>query len=297
MGSPEVVCIGLATMDTIVSLPAWPHADGRVMAHALLRAGGGPAATAAVAMARLGRRVAMVGAVGDDDTGTAVRSELEREGVDVAGLRVMPGRTSESVILLDRSQATRSILHHPGVALEGPIAVPHADMVHVDHAGYRLADSVEPRRLSVDAGNPTDGLSLSGLGIYAPTADSLRRRFAGLATGMAVRRALDEGALRVAVTLGAGGALAADRSGAWRAPGVPVNVVSTLGAGDVFHGALVALLLEGRPLADALKGANMAAALSCRTLDGRGAIPTRGELEAALLSAPPLEPVVLEEMA
>jgi sulfofructose kinase len=57
-----------------------------------------------------------------------------------------------------------------------------------------------------------------------------------------------------------------------------VDVVSTLGAGDVFHGALLAELIRGAPLAEALDFANRCAALSCRGLDGRSAIPTMLEL-------------------
>jgi sugar/nucleoside kinase (ribokinase family) len=60
------------------------------------------------------------------------------------------------------------------------------------------------------------------------------------------------------------------------------SCISTLGAGDVFHGALLAYLCEGAALAHALRAANTAASLSCRALDGRSAIPTRVELEAAL---------------
>ena len=62
-------------------------------------------------------------------------------------------------------------------------------------------------------------------------------------------------------------------------------LVSTLGAGDVFHGALLAMLHEGQTLADALAAANVAAGLSCRALDGRSAIPTRGELEKCLTTS------------
>ena len=65
-------------------------------------------------------------------------------------------------------------------------------------------------------------------------------------------------------------------------PHFPIDVVSTLGAGDVFHGALVACLERGLDLRDALTRANACAALSCRALDGRSAIPTWDELEASL---------------
>src|SRR5918999_2836612 len=114
--SAEVVCVGLATADTIVRLPSWPTPDGRSVADALIRGGGGPAATAAVTVARLGYRAAILAAVGTDETGARVRAGLEAEGVDVTHLITLDGPTAESVVLVDRSSDTRTILHRPGVA-------------------------------------------------------------------------------------------------------------------------------------------------------------------------------------
>jgi sulfofructose kinase len=298
----DVVCVGLSTADTIVDLPRWPEPDGRMEADAIVRSFGGPAATAAVTLARLGHRVAFVGAVGEDAIGPAVRDSLSAAGVDVRHVAVSPGRTGESVILLDRSAATRSILHAPGVRLASLAAGGRADLVaatwiHADDGGFPLVAGLDRARLSVDHGHRTDGLALDGLGLYAPSRGNLLGRFAGRSLGQAVRAALDEGAMRVAVTLGGDGAVAADAGGAWRVGGVAIEVVSTLGAGDVFHGALLASLLDGLALADAVRRANVAAALSCRAIDGRGGIPTRDELEAALAAAPPVEPVVLEDLA
>jgi sugar/nucleoside kinase (ribokinase family) len=71
-----------------------------------------------------------------------------------------------------------------------------------------------------------------------------------------------------------------------RAPGFVTEVASTLGAGDVFHGAFLAALIEERPLDEALRFANAVAALSCRALDGRSAIPSRAEADAWLATQP-----------
>jgi sugar/nucleoside kinase (ribokinase family) len=91
------------------------------------------------------------------------------------------------------------------------------------------------------------------------------------------------GAESVVVNRGAAGSRAWTADGdVVEAPGVAVDAVSTLGAGDVFHGALLAWLVREAPLAEALRAANAAAALSCRALDGRSAIPTLDELERTL---------------
>jgi sulfofructose kinase len=276
----RVVCVGLATRDTILVVAAFPQPDGRVIASDLAVAGGGPAATAAVTLSRLGVEAAFVGAVGDDDAGAFVRAGLEAEGVDVTHLAVVPGaRTAESVILVD-ADGGRSIVHHPGMATASvtPDALEGAKYVHVDHVGYPHVQGLSlDMALSVDGGNPVEGLRLDGVAVYAPTEQTLREQFGD------ARAALDAGADTVVVTRGARGCVATTRAGeVVDAPATPVDALSTLGAGDVFHGALLAWLAGGASLQDALRAANTAAALSCRALDGRSAIPTRDELERSL---------------
>jgi sugar/nucleoside kinase (ribokinase family) len=266
-----VACVGLATRDTILAVPGHPPPEGRVVADDWVVAGGGPAATAAVTLARLGVDVAFFGVVGDDEAGAFVRDGLATEGVDVEGLDVVRGaRTAQSAILVGPDGA-RSIVHRPGDA-PLPSVKPGAKWVHVDHAGYGRARG----RLSVDGGNPIPGLDLRGVALYAPTEERLREDFGDAAAALAA------GAETVVVTRGANGSVAYTRDGVVEAPGVPCDPVSTLGAGDVFHGALLAFLVRGAPLGEALRGANAAASLSCRALDGRSAIPTFDELKGFL---------------
>ena len=302
MSSIDVACVGLATADTVVSLPGWPQPDGRLLADEIVRSYGGPAATAAVTIARLGHRASMIGAVGDDERGAAVRDSLESVGVDVSSITTLSGATAESVILLDRSDHTRTILHAPGVALDAldeaaQRRCDEAAWVHVDQAGYAVVAGIGRDAVSVDDGHHVDALEVDGLGLYAPSRSALLKRYPGRGLGAAIEAALAAGARRVAVTLGADGAVAANADGAWRVAALELEVVSTLGAGDVFHGALLASLLDGRSLADALRRAVVASALSCRALDGRGAIPDAVELDAAARTAPALESVLLEDLA
>ena len=91
--SPRVVCIGVATLDAIVVVDRVPGPDERVPGLDGRLAGGGVAATAAVALARLGVPVAFVGRVGDDDVGLRIRDDLAAEGVDVTGLRATAARS------------------------------------------------------------------------------------------------------------------------------------------------------------------------------------------------------------
>jgi sulfofructose kinase len=280
----HVVCIGLATLDIISAVPRHPEAEDSVVATDHAAAGGGPAATAAVALARLGVDVYFVGAVGDDLAGDEIRLGLEAEDVDVSELRTVAGsRSPQSAILV--GDGTRAIVAYPGTAR---VAVSdrarglcrEAAWVHVDHVGY--AHAPRSTRLSVDGGNPIDSLDLAGVALYAPTETALAERFGS------PRAALEAGAELVAVTRGEAGSAAFTRDGrTFEAPApTGIAIVSTLGAGDVFHGALLAQLVRDAPLDDALAAANAAAALSCRALDGRSAIPTPEEVERCLTTSP-----------
>ncbi|GAA5019887.1 PfkB family carbohydrate kinase [Actinopolymorpha pittospori] len=288
MSTLDVICVGAATLDTIAAVATIPADDERVVADAFVTAGGGPAATAAVALARLGARVGFCGVVGNDQAGRAIRDGLADEGVNVDWLDVDDTvQTARSVVLASASSGGRTIVttrapepHPRAVPLEA------ARWVHVDQSGLdpvrsALAATPDRPRLSIDAGNPMTARDWTGVDLYVPSVPSLRHRYPAAPTiEAALAAATDEGAAQVVATDGA--------RGSWvRADGVnhhvasfTVEVVSTLGAGDVFHGALLAGLVTGRSLLDAVRDANAAAAMSCRALDGRSAIPRRDALDA-----------------
>jgi sugar/nucleoside kinase (ribokinase family) len=246
-----IVCVGLATRDTIYAVPRHPGADDRVVATERVVSGGGPAATAAVAAARLGVDVRFVGVTDD-----------ELEGVET--VRV-PGRMVESTILV--GDGGRAIVTTEPEPFEVPAgALDGAEWVHVDHVGYGSLPPGATSQLSVDGGNPIPDLALDDVALYAPTEASDDGRRAKLTV----------------VTRGANGCVAYAGGETIDVPGFPVEAVSTLGAGDVFHGALLACLVRGLGLRDALEHANACAALSCRALDGRSAIPTWDELERSI---------------
>jgi sulfofructose kinase len=295
---PTVVCIGALTLDLIASVDAPLGDDERVIARDAVLGFGGPASTAAVALARLGVTTAFVGTVGNDAAGELICRALERDGVDASGIRVVHGSSAMSPIWVDAMTGHRSI-----AAYYGTIGAPAVDKdvirlcraatwVHVDHVGY---SAIAPLRragvttqISVDAGNPIPKLSLESVSLYAPTEARLLERYPGHGFEPAIIAALGEGPSQVVVTRGEGGSVGGVRQNtAAGRPGpvidvvteesFPMDVVSTRGAGDVFHGALLAGLVRGLELRSALVLANATAALSCRGLDGRSAIPTWAE--------------------
>jgi sulfofructose kinase len=284
----DVVCVGVATLDTIAVLPQIPGEDERVLAQPFTTAGGGPAATAAVALARLGASVAFCGVVGDDDAGTIVRKQLEAEGVDTRWLETrQDARTTESVVLVTEATGARTIITTPSAAPD-PAIVPleAARWVHTDQTGYAAVRSAlasqggSDARLSIDGGNAIHNLHLAGVDLYAPTAGALRTLFAASSLEERVRLAHGAGARTVVATDGERGSVAFDGASYTEVPPLEIEPLSTIGAGDVFHGALLAALVRGDELTEAVRFANVVAALSCRALDGRSGIPTFAETES-----------------
>lgn len=303
---PHVVCIGVVTMDALALVESYPEADQRVEAREIRFAGGGPAATAAVVLARQGVPVAFVGRVGRDDSGEQALAQLAAEGVDISGVEVSETAPTQvsCVVVTDESQSRAiSTLNVPPLTSLTPVArelIAAAEWVHADHLGYGplaacVAGMPQRPRLSLDAGNPVAGLDDTALvDLFVPTVGSLGR-VAGIDDDpvAAAEKVLANGTAIVIATDGSAGSHAwwteLGGAGATRHVFVPafsgVEIVSTLGAGDVFHGGLLAAIWRDESWERALRSANATAALSCRALDGRSAIPDLAELSRFLDSA------------
>ena len=309
---PFVLCVGLAALDLVTDVDELPPEDGRVAAHSATLAGGGPAATAAVALSRLGTRVSFVGAVGRDPAGALIRGDLVRARVDVTHLQSVAGAASPLSSGIVRSRTgSRTLVAFPGsrpairVTRAVEAASRRAAWIHADHAGFGVVRELRRRGVdtlvSVDGGNPIPDLDLSLVDLYAPAAPELLRWTGARSVPDGLRRAVAEGARVAVATEGAGGSSAVtsiapnvrDLSGqlrgrdlrrgrTWsvRQRAFPIDRSgSTLGAGDVYHGALLAAIVRGRSLASAMAFASAAAALSCRAVDGRSAIPTARDVD------------------
>lgn len=284
----EVVCVGAANLDMIALIDDDVVPDGRIVANAIIEAGGGPAATAAVTLARLGIPAGFCGVVGDDDAGRRVVDLLSNEGVDTRWVRIDPSlSTAHSVVLVRREGGARSIITRPAPLPRSEDVPTDAPWLHVDHSGWApaaaaLAASSATTKLSVDGGNLIEGLNLDRVNLYAPTITALAERYPGESAESSLARARAEGPRTVVATDGSAGAVVLDDTGLRSIPAFDVEVVSTLGAGDVFHGALLAGIVLGRGIDEAARLASAVAALSCRALDGRSGIPTLDEVTAFL---------------
>jgi len=277
----KVLCVGIATVDTIVLVDKYPSANERVVALDSIRAVGGPATTAAVTLARLGVETALSCVIGDDDAGRFVFETLKREGIDTQHVVVDKSvRTATGTIVVSKSEQTRAIMVQPhSHRPTKPANINDYQWIHVDQFGMQTIKDWSVKRggaakLSIDIGYDTPGLNAADYDLYAPSEN--------ITTDVSTA-ARDKNI--VVVSKGGEGSVYSDGIESGIVPAISTEIVSTLGAGDVFHGALVAAQVWNKPIAEAVAIANTVAGLSCRALDGQSGIPTKAELTAYLAGA------------
>ena len=299
----KIICVGHSALDRVFTVESWPQASAKVRASSLVEVGGGMAANAAVAVARLGGEALFWGPAGEDSVAEVMRAQLQAAGVDACGLRRFPGlHSSTSAILID-ARGERLVVSYRGTALAAP-----ADWLPLDQvaaAGALRADVRWPpgaiaalraaRRAGIpsvidaDTAEPATLQALAGEAQYAVFSGHGLECFAG--TGGiedGLRRALALGARLAAVTQGERGVswIEAGQPGGLRhVPAFAVPAVDTLAAGDVFHGAFALELACGKAFAEALRFAAAAAAIKCTRPGGRNGSPSRDEVEDFLRQA------------
>lgn len=277
----KVLSVGIATVDTIVLVDKYPAADERVVALQSVRAVGGPATTAAVTMARLGIDVALSCVIGDDDDGRFIFDTLKREGVDTRNVIVNPAiHTAIGTIVVSKSEKTRAIMVQPHSELPSkPANIGDYQWIHVDQFGMNAIKDWGVSRggsakLSIDIGYATPGLNSADYDLYAPS-ENITTDVSSAARDKNI----------VVISQGGDGSIYSDGVSSGKVKAISGEIVSTLGAGDVFHGALVATQVWNKSIEEAVTIANTVAGLSCRALDGQSGIPTKAELAAFLAGA------------
>jgi len=291
---PEILVLGYNAYDVTVSLAEPPPPDAKLEVPHMRLGGGGPGATAAVALARLGVRVRLATPLADDPAGRLQRDELVTAGIDLSACPAAAGAaTPLAVILVDPRDGSRSILWSRGDL--PPLPVPDdadgllgaADLLYVDghESAAATACAVAARRRGVpvvmDAGTARGGtreLAAACTDVISSTV------FAPVLTGChepagALGGLRELGPERVAMTFGAEGVLALDRDGIFAVPAYEVEAVDTTGAGDVFHAGYAFARVTGRDFAAALRFGAATAALKCRAWGGRGGLPSPAEVE------------------
>ncbi|HBC8646983.1 TPA: sugar kinase [Citrobacter koseri] len=283
----RVACVGITVMDRIYYVEGLPTEGGKYVAKRYTEVGGGPAATAAVAAAKLGAQVDFIGRVGDDDTGNSLLAELESLGVNTRYTRRYAGaKSSQSAVIVD-AKGERIIVNYPSPDLLhdadwlNEIDFSQWDVVLADvrwHEGAKRAFTLARRAgvMTVLDGDvtPQDISELVALSDHAAFSEPGLTRLTGIQdTVSALKKSqmLTNG--HVYVTRGSEGCDWLDYNVFRHQPGFPVEVVDTTGAGDVFHGALAFSLAGGMPVEEAVRFASGVAALKCTRPGGRAGIP------------------------
>jgi sulfofructose kinase len=291
---PWVLCLGHAAQDYIYRVPAIPTRPVKVVATAFSECGGGMAANAAVAIARLGGEAEYWGRVADDALGQRILDELRAEGVIVDAARRIAGCRSPATSILIADDGERLICSFADPSLDQDPAwlpierVPAFDAVLADvrwpRGSGRLLDAARaagrPALLDADVGSLPDVLDLVGRASHVLfSAAGLDAIAPGERPFDVLRRLRQRAHALVGVTLGSSGFAWIDDEGEHLARAPEIRAVDTLAAGDVWHGAFALAIAEGRGTDAAARFANAAAAIKCQRPGGRSGAPSRQEVD------------------
>lgn len=284
----KIACVGIAVQDRIYYVDEIPQKTGKFVANDYKEIGGGPAATAAVAAAKLGAHVDFIGRVGDDAAGQVILSELESYGVNTSLVKIYSkARSSQSAIMVDKT-GERLIINYPSPDLFTDtdwltnIDFSVYDVILADvrwHQGTEYCFN-KAKELGIttvlDADvTPQDITPLVKLATHAAFSEPGLYKIANdNETLSALSKADHITTGQVYVTLGDKGCVWLDDNNIKQHPGFKVNVVDTTGAGDVFHGAFAFALANGYSIDNVVEFANAVAALKCTKAGGRDGIPS-----------------------
>ena len=310
---PRIVVVGSLNADLVVRAERAPEEGETVIGTSFARHPGGKGANQAVAAARLGAAVTMVGRVGDDPLAADLLASLEGAGADTSCVRRDSDAPTGVALIVVDARGRNRIVMVPGAnhrlapgdidAVRDRVAAAHVLLIQLEipletvchavelaaRAGVRVVLNPAPAgplppevlaRVSVLTPNEVEAEQLTGVDPRDPRG-----------AVEAARRLLDQGVGAAVITLGERGALLMEAAGpqagqaVW-IPAFPVAAVDTVAAGDAFNGALAVRLAEGAPLAEAARYASAAAAISVTRPGAQPAMPSREEVEAFLAGHP-----------
>ncbi len=299
--SAKVVVVGSLNMDLVARTQRLPHPGETLAGDSFFTVPGGKGANQAVAVARLGASVAMVGNVGDDAYGQQLRQALQHEGIDCQGVGVCQGVSSGVALILVDAASQNAIVIIPGgngeltpasvqrfdallqsaeviiCQLEVPMATVAWTLARGRELGKTVILNPAPATgplpsewfAHIDYLTPNESEAQALTGQPVTDIDSARR---------AGERLLRLGAGKVIVTLGAQGALFVSPGGSRHFPAPVVQPVDTTAAGDTFIGGFAAGLVRGMEEGEAIAFGQRAAALSVTRVGAQPSIPYLAEL-------------------
>jgi len=289
----DVFCVGHTAFDVTMSVPHQPGANEKMRAGAMQLAGGGPAANAAVCVARLGGSASFLGYLGNDILGDFHVSELAAEGVDTS--LVVRGTYPSSVSqILAKPDGTRSVVNCKGDAPWLPadcidwrqmrpkvvLFDGHEPLVSAAVMAWARAAGIPT---VLDAGSVHRGTQdLAGQVDCLAASERFARDFSGSDDLQVALERLARMAPSVMITCGENGLLWARNGERGHLPAYAITAVDTTGAGDAFHGALAYGLAQGFEWEHLLRFASAVGSLTCTKLGARPALPNLADVNRLL---------------
>jgi len=295
----RVVAVGSLHLDLVLTMGHLPAPGETVLGSGHFRNPGGKGGNQAVAAARLGQTVGMVGQVGDDADGRELLDALVASGVDTGAVRVDAELPSGLAVVCVDAAGENSIVVSPGASGALPVAQVEAARDTIAAAAVVLLSLEVPLEAVEAAARAATGIVVLNPAPARPLPAALLARVdvcvpnrgeLGVLTGEPAPRGQAEvealarrveGPGAVVVSLGGDGALLVERHATTHVPAPQVAVVDTTGAGDVLCGALADGLARGLELVEALRHAVAAASLSTTRSGAQRSAPTRAEVERA----------------
>ena len=304
MSAPSIIVVGSSNTDMIIKLDHIPRPGETILGGEFVTAAGGKGANQAVGAARAGGKVTFIARVGRDMFGDQAVAGFRRDGINVnyiirdlvapSGVALIfvakdgensiavAGGANSRLSPADVKKARRAFAGATAVVmqLETPLKTVQATAELAAKAGVRVILNPAPARslpdkllklVSILTPNETEAELLTGVKVSDARA-----------AARAADKLLARGVETVILTLGALGAFVAGANVRQLVPGFKVKPVDTTAAGDIFNGALVVALGEGRTLSDAVRFANAAAAISVTRMGAQPSAPTRKEIHRFL---------------
>jgi len=300
----RITVVGSLNMDLVVRAPRMPVPGETLIGSDFRVIPGGKGANQAVAAARLGAQVTMIGRVGNDDFGRAQQRSLAQEGIDVTHVSVDPEEATGIALITLDATGQNSIILAPGANMHLTVAHLEATKQAIADADILICQLESPLEAVTKAielahahgarvilnpapARPLDTALLRLVDYLIPNESEATLltdiQVADLSSAKEAAINLRErGVNTVILTLGERGALLANDREITHQAGYLVKVVDTTAAGDAFVGGFAVALAEGRPLSDAVRFANAAGALAVTKLGAQPSLPTRQEVEQFL---------------
>jgi ribokinase len=301
-----ILVFGSLNIDLVVRVKSLPAPGETVLGPSYDVVAGGKGANQALAAARAGAAVAMLGAVGKDAFNEIALAELAASGVDLAGVARKGPRTGAAFITVDRKGGNEIVVASGAnlkarqsrvsdaalgpqtlvvLQMEVPVRENWALARRARARGARVLLNAAPAQpLPAEALASLDWLVANEIEIAAIAGAAGHGGEDPRAAGAALAAATG---IAVVVTLGSRGAVAYDGGEAWEIGALPVTPVDSTAAGDAFVGTLAAALDGGAALPAALRRASVAGALACLVAGAQPSLPSRAAVDARLKELAP----------